>query len=139
MRSHQEHARFWTWKEGQVKSQAIAAILSSLNDECERLNGGTWPETQEQVRAVLRAYDAIGKIKAEDVDHDRLSRINWQGGALSWCGRSFTEHPDRCECQGNDHIPHRHYEHAPYRCARCNECNAYSPVSNGAPAEQETA
>jgi hypothetical protein len=87
---------------------------------------------------VLRACDAIGKIRAEDVDHARLGRINGEGGALSWCGRSFALHPDRCTCQGNDQIPHRHYDHAPYRCARCGDCNAYSPVSNGTQATSET-
>jgi hypothetical protein len=120
-----------------VKSQAIAAVLSSLNDELGRLNDMQGPRyvsdaEWEPVRVVLRAFDAIGKIKAEDVDHARLDRINSQGGALSWRGRSFAEHPDRCECQGDDPIPHRHYGDAPYRCARCGKCEAYSPVSNPA-------
>jgi len=125
-----------------VKREVIAGILSLLNDECGRLNDMQMSpcastEEWEPVRVVLRAYDAIAKIKAEDVDHARLDRINGEGGALSWCGRSFAEHPDRCECQGNDQIPHRHYDHAPYRCARCSECNAYAPVSKCAPTEQE--
>ena len=119
-----------------MRCQAIAAILSALNDECERLNGRPWDETKDEVRAVLRAYDAVGKIRAEDVPLDRLDRINGQGGALTWCGRSFAEHPDRCQCQGDDTTPHRHYDHAPYRCARCGKCDAYSPVSVGARLDQ---
>jgi hypothetical protein len=116
-----------------VKCKVIADILSALNDELGRLNdeqGSRYATTEEwePVRVVLRAYDAIGKIKAEDVDHERLGRINGEGGALSWCGRSFAVHPDRCECQGDDPIPHRHYDQAPYRCARCGKCEAYSPV-----------
>jgi len=125
-----------------MKSKAIADILSTLNDELGRLNDlETRPLTEaewERVRIVLRAYHAIGEIRADDVDHARLDRINSQGGALSWGGRSFAEHPDRCECQGNEPIPHRHYDEAPHRCARCRECNAYSPVSNCAPVEQKT-
>ena len=118
-----------------MKSKAIADILSALNDECGRLQALETPgvrpsdEEWERVRVVLRAYDAIGKIRAEDVDHARLDRINNEGGALSWCGRGFYEHPDRCECQGDDPIPHRHYDHAPYKCARCGKCDAYTPVS----------
>ena len=112
-----------------MRSQAIAAILSALNDECGRLNALDWDENKEQIRAVLRAYEAVGSIRAEDVPMDRLARINSQGGALSWCGRSFAEHPDRCTCQGSDPVPHRHYDQAPYRCARCGECEAYSPVT----------
>ena len=117
-----------------MKSQAIAAVLSSLNDELGRLNDMQGPryasdEEWEPVRIVLRAYDAVRKIEAEDVDHARLDRINSQGGALSWCGRSFAEHPDRCECQGDDPISHRHYGYAPHRCARCGKCEAYSPVA----------
>lgn len=116
-----------------MKSATIAGILSLLNDECGRLNdlhGDHYPtdEEWESVRVVLRAYDAIGKIRAEDVDHARLDRINGQGGALSWGGRSFAEHPDRCTCQGDDPIPHRHYDHAPFSCARCGKCEAYAPV-----------
>jgi hypothetical protein len=111
-----------------VKSAAIAGILSLLNDECGRLNDGDWEANKGHLLTVLRAYDVIGKIRAEDVDHARLDRINGQGGALSWNGRGFDVHPDRCECQGADPIPHRHYDHAPYGCARCSECKAYSPV-----------
>ena len=127
-----------------MKSQAIAAILSSLNDECGRFNeletSGVRPsdEDWEKVRVVLRAYDAIGKIRAEDVPHDRLDRINGEGGALSWCGRSFAMHPDRCTCQGTDPIPHRHYDQAPHRCARCLQCEAYSPVPDGAQTSVQT-
>lgn len=126
-----------------MKSQAIADMLSTLNDELGRLNElETRPrptdEEWEKVRIVLRAYHAIGKIRAEDVDHARLNRINNEGGALSWCGRSFALHPDRCECQGDDPIPHRHYDEAPHSCARCIECKAYVPVSGGAPAEEKT-
>ncbi len=116
-----------------MKSRAIAAILSSLNDECGRLNGMSWDETKEDQRLVLRAYDAVGKIRAEDVPMARLDRINSEGGALSWCGRSFAEHPDRCECQKDDPIPHRHYGYAPYRCARCGKCEGYSPLGGGKP------
>lgn len=120
-----------------MKRDAIAAILSSLNDECERLNERPWDETKDEVRTVLTAYHAIGKIPADDVPMDRLDRINYQGGVLSWCGRSFAEHPDRCACQGDDPIPHRHYNHAPYRCARCGKCEAYSPaVCDGTRLEQ---
>lgn len=111
-----------------MKSQAIAEILSALNDECGRLSDGDWDENKDQIRAVLRASDAVGRIRAEDVPMDRLDRINSQGGALSWCGRSFAEHPDRCVCQDGDPVPHRHYGQAPYRCARCGDCDAYSPV-----------
>lgn len=116
-----------------MKSKTIADILSLLNDEYGRLGEMDWGATKDEVRALSRAYDAIGKIRAEDVDHERLARINGQGGALSWCGRSFAEHPDRCMCQGNDPIPHRHYGHAPYKCARCGECRAYTPVPASAP------
>jgi hypothetical protein len=118
-----------------MKSAAIADILSTLNDELGRLNDLEKPGERpsdahwETVRIVLQAYHAIEKIRAEDVDHARLGRINGEGGALSWCGRSFAEHPDRCECQGSDPLPHRHYGHAPYRCARCSKCNAYTPVA----------
>ena len=111
-----------------MKSHAIAAILSTLNDECGRLGELDWDASKEDVRIVLQAYDAVGKIRAEDVPMERLDRINGQGGALSWNGRSFAEHPDRCTCQGSDPIPHRHYGRAPYKCARCNECTAYAPV-----------
>ncbi len=114
-----------------MKNQDIAAILSALNDECGRLNDGDWTTNKGDVLAVLRAYDAIGKIRAEDVPMDRLDRINSEGGALSWCGRSFAEHPDRCTCQGDDPVPHRHYGHAPYSCARCGHenCKGYTPVT----------
>ena len=111
-----------------MKSQAIAAILSSFNDECGRLNERPWDETKNEVRTILAACHAVGKIRAEDVPMDRLDRINCEGGALSWGGRSFAEHPDRCTCQGDDTIPHRHYDQAPYRCARCGKCEAYSPA-----------
>lgn len=111
-----------------MKSKAIAAILSSLNDECGRLNDGDWEMNRSHVLIVLRAYDAVGKIRAEDVDHERLDQFNNSGGALSWGGASFGLHPDRCECQSNDAIPHRHYDQAPFRCARCIECEAYTPV-----------
>jgi hypothetical protein len=117
-----------------MKSQAIAAILSSLNDELERLHNlgvpGLRPsdEDWERVRVILRAYHAVQKIPADDVDLARLGRINNEGGALSWCGRSFGAHPDRCVCQGDDPGPHRHYDHAPYRCARCGKCESYNPV-----------
>jgi hypothetical protein len=116
-----------------MKSKAIAGMMLLLNDECSRLNDGDWDKSKDKLIAVLNvlnAYDAIKKIKAEDVDHVRLERINGQGGALSRCGRSFAEHPDRCECQGDDPIPHRHYDYAPYRCARCGECKVYSPVAS---------
>jgi hypothetical protein len=114
-----------------VKREVIAAILSSLNDECGRLNELDCPElTEDDVRTILNAYDAVGKIRAEDVSMDRLDRINSHGGALSWCGHSFAEHPDRCKCQDNDPIPHRHYGHAPYACARCVECRGYDPVES---------
>lgn len=103
-----------------MKSKVIAGILSLLNDECGRLNGD-WEANKDDLRTVLCAYDAVGRIRAEDVDHERLNRNNNHG-------RSFAEHPDRCECQGNDPGPHRHYEQAPYHCARC-ECEAYAPVA----------
>jgi hypothetical protein len=107
-----------------MNSEAVAAILSALNDECGRLNDGADYEAQ---RVVLRAYAAIGKIRAEDVDLVRLDHFNGSGGALSWNHRSFAIHPDRCKCQGNDPIPHRHYDYAPYDCARCLRCRGYSP------------
>ena len=108
-----------------MKSEALATILRALNDECGRLSD--LDADSESMRTVLKAYDAVGKIRAEDVPMDRLDRINGEGGALSWGGRSFTEHPDRCRCQKDDPIPHRHYGHAPYYCARCGDCGAYSP------------
>ena len=117
-----------------VRSVAIAKILSTLNDECGRLNDLDLDKVKDDIRIVLKAYNAIGKIRAEDVPMDRLYRINNEGGALSWCGHSFCLHPDRCECQGDDPIPHRHYDYAPYNCARCGRCNGYSPVRDGAPA-----
>ena len=107
-----------------MKSAAIARILSTLNDECGRLSD--LDADLKTMQTVLQAYDAVGKIRAEDVPTNRLDRINNEGGALSWCGRSFAEHPDRCKCQERDPIPHRHYDHAPYSCARCG-CDAYSP------------
>ncbi len=114
-----------------MKSKEIAAILSTLNDECGRLNdlmrGYPSAKEWEPLRLVMRAYDAIGKIRAEDVDLERLDRFNGAGGALSCNHRSFGAHPDRCECQGNEVTPHRHYGHAPYSCARC-PCEAYVPV-----------
>jgi len=127
-----------------MRSEAIAAILSTLNDELGRLNDQETPGERpsdahwENVRIVLRAYHAIGKIRAEDVDHARLDRINGEGGALSWCGRSFAEHPDRCDCQGADPIPHRHYDEAPHHCARCVECRGYAPVEVVAPRPQSS-
>jgi len=127
-----------------MRSKVIADILSALNDECGRLQAlevpGVRPsdEDWEKMRVVLHAYRAIGRIRAEDVDHARLDRINHQGGALSWEGRSFALHPDRCECQGSDPIPHRHYDHAPHRCARCGQCDAYAPVSVGASASVQS-
>lgn len=110
-----------------MKSAAIAAILSTLNDECGRLNDLPLDTSKDDLRIVLKAYEVVGKIRAEDVATNRMARFNGSGGALSWNHRSFAEHPDRCECQGDDPIPHRHYDYAPYVCARCNRCNGYSP------------
>lgn len=119
-----------------MKRDAIAAILVSLNEELGRLNPlndhTAFDRNRAQILVVLQAYDKIGDIRAEDVDMERLDSINGSGGALSWCGRSFSLHPDRCECQKNDHIPHRHYGHAPYNCARCGDCSGYTPVEKKA-------
>lgn len=111
-----------------MRNSVIAGILSLLNDELGRLSDGDWDANKDNIRTVLRAYHAVGHIRAEDVDHVRLDCFNNSGGALSWCGRSFALHPDRCECQGNDPIPHRHYDHAPFKCARCMKCKGYAPV-----------
>lgn len=115
-----------------MKRDAIATILASLNDELGRLNPmndvGAFDRNRQQILVLLKAYDVIGDIRAEDVDMERLDRFNGGGGALSWCGRSFALHPDRCTCQGNDQIPHRHYHYAPYNCARCGDCSGYTPV-----------
>lgn len=108
----------------EVRSAEIAAILSQLNDELGRLSDSE--SDVEACRVVLVAYDAIGKIRATDVALDRMDQFNGAGGAISWGRRSFEQHPDRCTCQAGDSIPHRHYDHAPYRCARCS-CAAYQP------------
>lgn len=54
----------------------IATVLRALNDECGRLNDlhGVHP-TDEQwgvVRDVLRAYHAVGKIRAEEAQPARV-------------------------------------------------------------------
>jgi hypothetical protein len=119
-----------------MKREAIAAILVTLNDELERLNpmsdADAFDRNRQQIDVVMKAYDAIENVRAEDVEMDRLDSFNGSGGALSWCGRSFALHPDRCTCQEDDPIPHRHYGQAPYSCARC-KCEAYAPIKTDAP------
>lgn len=64
---------------------------------------------------------------------ERRERFNNTTGAIDWHYRSAALHPDRCECQGADSTPHKHYQDPPYRCARCGKCDAYYPaVQNGA-------
>ncbi len=63
---------------------------------------------------------------------ERYDAFGDAGGALSWNGRSFSEHPDRCVCQGSDPTPHRHYDDAAIPrgfggCARCG-CVEYTPA-----------
>lgn len=61
---------------------------------------------------------------------ERFDAFNGAGGAISWNYRPFSEHPDRCACQGDDPIPHRHYQDAPRGvggCARCH-CGVYTPA-----------
>jgi hypothetical protein len=50
-------------------------------------------------------------------------------GYISKLGRTGANlHPDRCVCQGSDPTPHKHYREAPHNCARCTECDAYTPA-----------
>jgi putative FmdB family regulatory protein len=61
---------------------------------------------------------------------ERFNAFNHAGGALTWNGRSFADHPDRCVCQGTDDLPHRHYDdsHKGFGgCARCG-CVEYTPA-----------
>lgn len=37
------------------------------------------------------------------------------------------QHPDKCVCQGTDPTPHKHYDEAPFACARCGKCDHYRP------------
>ena len=71
--------------------------------------------------------------------HARQQSFNNAGGAISWGGRPFFTHPDRCACQADDPYPHRHYDISgdPYRgCARCVHCSAYSPALTPPPCGQ---
>ena len=62
---------------------------------------------------------------------ERCQRFNDTTGAFGyWSARGPTPaslHPDRCECQGKDPTPHKHYPEAPYSCARCSACQGYVP------------
>jgi len=53
-------------------------------------------------------------------------------GTNGWTSRRGKEpgstHPDRCACQGNDPTPHKHYNEPPFSCARCSECDGYTPA-----------
>lgn len=63
---------------------------------------------------------------------DRRMRFENTCGALGYTTkRGYTganHHPDRCECQGSDPTPHKHYYEPPHSCARCLECKAYKPA-----------
>lgn len=64
--------------------------------------------------------------------HNRCLSFNEAGGATSWNHRPFSEHPDRCTCQGDDPTPHRHEpkDSGGQPCARCH-CAAYNPAEPG--------
>jgi putative FmdB family regulatory protein len=53
-------------------------------------------------------------------------------GTNGWTSQRGREpgftHPDRCVCQGSDPTPHKHYDEAPFSCARCSGCKAYRPA-----------
>jgi hypothetical protein len=64
---------------------------------------------------------------------ERCERFSNTTGAMGYMSaRGLTganHHPDRCECQGSDPIPHKHYrDRPPHPCARCGECKAYMPA-----------
>jgi putative FmdB family regulatory protein len=61
---------------------------------------------------------------------ERFHEFQGAGGAISWNRRPFSEHPDRCVCQGDDPTPHRHHDDARPgfgSCARCG-CIEYTPA-----------
>lgn len=65
-------------------------------------------------------------------DEDRSARFNATTGALGYSSAHgptpASLHPDRCVCQQNDPIPHKHYQETPFRCARCSNCRGYAPA-----------
>jgi len=70
--------------------------------------------------------DDVSKPSAA-AEPDGSRRFNETTGALTWAGRSAEEHPDRCVCQKGV-TPHKHYDEAPFLCARCTECTGYRPA-----------
>lgn len=45
-------------------------------------------------------------------------------------GDLASAHPHRCKCQdkSGEKGPHKHYPDPPFSCARCSDCDAYTPA-----------
>lgn len=111
-----------------VNRDTIIRILTDLDAEIGR---ATQANDEAYVRLTVRAHEAVSQLRVDGVDLERLERFNDTTGALTWNYRSAAEHPDRCTCQGTETTPHKHYDHAPYNCARCLECKSYTPAVAG--------
>jgi len=90
----------------------------------------------KRIPAVIRFVSAeplLGPIDFS-ADRARLSEaFNTTVGAMGYMTeRGFSganRHPNRCTCQGNDPIPHKHRSDPPFACARCLDCPAFVPVN----------
>jgi thymidylate synthase (FAD) len=88
----------------------------------------TWGSDERVVEAARMSTGKgfLGWGAGEADTKKRIVRFKETTGALY----GGVNHPDRCECQGNEDTPHTHYGDASFACARCS-CTTYRPVVPG--------
>lgn len=125
--------------EGLVDSIAPRRLKLLVDDEWLRKRIATDRDVDTEAGLPLPLKDPATEAKpsppSETTANERSERFGATTGALTWNYRSAAEHPDRCVCQGDEAIPHKHYRDAPHACARCVACKAYRPAVPAHPRE----
>jgi hypothetical protein len=131
---------------------AIPGLLREILDVA-RYNPDDAPLTQlsrythGDARAVGRYIDRLSKpatARGEEPSVEQWRAFNETTGAVGYMTKlgptGANSHPDRCVCQGDDRIPHKHYTDDPlHPCARCGKCAAYQaaiPRASSEPAKE---
>ena len=97
-------------------------VMPTYEYECDRCK-----RTFEAEQRITAAPLSVCPLPDARTRVERFHEFQGAGGAISWNRRPFSEHPDRCVCQGDDPTPHRHHSDWRLSCARCS-CVEYTPA-----------
>lgn len=79
----------------------------------------------------LSCEPLLGPVQLLPSATERSQRFNNTCGVRGYTSANgptgADRHPDRCICQ-NETTPHKHYDRPSFTCARCLECDGYTPA-----------